>query len=53
MNTYCISKEHKTHELQYIKTILNNNCPPQPYQNITTKIKKTTPDTPQNKNSQH
>jgi hypothetical protein len=25
MNTYPISKEHKTHELQYIKTILNNN----------------------------
>jgi hypothetical protein len=37
MNTYPISKEHKTHELQYIKAILNNNnYPPQTYQNIKT-----------------
>jgi hypothetical protein len=30
MNTYPISKENKYHELQHIKTILqNNNYPPQ------------------------
>jgi hypothetical protein len=50
MNTYPISKEHKTHELQYIKTILhNNNYPPQTYQNIKTKMKNNngTPESPQ------
>jgi hypothetical protein len=49
MNTYLISKEHKTHELQYTKTILNNNnYRPQTYQNVKTKINNNrTPDTPQ------
>jgi hypothetical protein len=50
MNIYPISKEHKTHELQYIRTILhNNNYQQQTYQNIKTKIKNNnrTPDTPQ------
>jgi hypothetical protein len=50
LNTYPISKKHKTHKLQYIKTILNNNnYPPQTYQNIKTKIKNNnrTPDTTQ------
>jgi hypothetical protein len=48
MNTYPILKEHKTHELQYIKTILNNNYPPQTYQNLKTKVNNNiTPDTPQ------
>jgi hypothetical protein len=33
--------------IQYIKAILNNNYPPQTYQNIKTKINNRTPDTPQ------
>jgi hypothetical protein len=52
MNTYPISKEHKTHKLQYIKTILhNNNYPPQTYQNIKATTEHLTHH--KNKNSQH
>jgi hypothetical protein len=51
INTYPISKEHETHELQYTKTILNNNnYSPQTYQNAKIKINNNrTPDTTKTK----
>jgi hypothetical protein len=47
MNTYPISKENQNHELQNIKTILqNNNYPPHTYINTKTRMNiNTTPST--------
>jgi hypothetical protein len=43
MNTYPISKEKQNHELQSIKTILqNNNYPPHTYLNTKTRMNRNT-----------
>jgi hypothetical protein len=49
MNTYPNSEENQNHELQHIKTILqNNNYPPHTYLKTKTKINKiTTPNATQ------